>query len=102
MLLLRVARGPGHLRLRHRVSPLCVFSGGRQRAGDVLTRGGGAGQVAATIMTTVTSVDNSKFWTSVLRKGLVLYLVLACFAMFRIDIDYSVASAPISRAKICS
>lgn len=47
-------------------------------------------QVAATIMTTVTSVDNSKFWTNVLRKGLVLYVVLASFLMFRIDIDYSV------------
>jgi hypothetical protein len=41
-------------------------------------------------MTTVTSVDNSKFWTNLLRKGLILYVILACFLMFRIDIDYSV------------
>jgi hypothetical protein len=44
-------------------------------------------------MTTVTSIDNSKFWTSVLRKGLVLFALLACFTMFRVDMDYSVASA---------
>jgi hypothetical protein len=42
-------------------------------------------QVAGTMITLVTSVDNSKFWTSVARNVLACYLVLACIFMFQVS-----------------
>jgi len=44
---------------------------------------------AATLMTSVTSIDNSKFWRNVVTKGLAVYVILACVCMYEIDMAYS-------------
>mmetsp|Transcript_21816 Transcript_21816/g.72131 ORF Transcript_21816/g.72131 Transcript_21816/m.72131 type:complete len:1350 (-) Transcript_21816:256-4305(-) len=46
-------------------------------------------QAATTIMTLVTSVDNSKFWSSVVSRATSVCLLLLCFFMFRVDLDYA-------------
>ena len=38
------------------------------------------------MMTLVTAVDNSKFWTSVARYVMASYLVLACIFMYQVDV----------------
>ena len=40
-------------------------------------------------MTLVTAVDNSRFWSRLVGRGMLVYIILAVVCMFRVDMDYA-------------